>query len=627
MNTPNKCDLLFGQAVSCFQQGRLDDAEATAKKVLDISPCHADSFLLLGIVYYMSGRIDEALASLKQVLRIKPEYPAAYNNLGIVLQNSGRLEEALVAFNLAIHYKQSYPEAYNNLGNALRDLSRPKEALDAFDTSIQMSPRSVEPLVNRGNTLSDLYRIREALQAYDTALKLEPRNAKAYLGRGNALRITGRIAEACDDLQHALQLQPNYSEARNTLLYCSNYTSDLSAVQLYELHRRFCIKPVPLPASSLEMKHKQSSDGYSRLRIGYISPDFRHHSVAYFFEPLLRSHNKDAFEVYCYANVKHPDNVTWRLQNQAEHWLSIIDMTDAQVARQISIDDIDILVDLAGYTAGNRLPVFNYRPAPVQVSWLGYPNTTGMDCIDYRITDAIADPAGKADNLHTEALVRLTDGFLCYQPDESAPAVSPLPADITGHITFGSFNNIRKISPTMAIAWSEILRESPNSRLVLKWRGLLSNEIKAHYLGLFAECGIESSRIDLYDWSPNSEYHMALYSQVDISLDTYPYNGTTTICEALWMGVPVVTLRGDRHAARVGASILERIGGAPWVAKTPEDYVEKALQLAGDTAGLAKTRQGLREHVRSSPLCDASGFSKRIEAAYLKMWERYLAGV
>lgn len=625
MNIPGGGEILFGRAVSSYQQGRLADAEAAARQVLDSDPGHADAYLLLGIIYYIWERLDDARASLENALRIRPGYAAAYNNLGLVFQKAGRLEDALATFERAIEHRQDYPEAHNNRGNVLRDLGRLEQALDAFNASVRLQPNNVQPHVNRGNTLTDLALIDQALQSYDKALELDPGNAEAYLGRGNALRIVGHISEAFDDFRKALELRPGYSDARNSLLYCSNYRPDFSAQQIFELHRRYGIGSDASGACKPAVGHAGSRVRRNRLRIGYLSPDFRHHSVACFFEPLLRAHHREKLEVYCYSNVKRPDDVTLRIQKTADHWLSVLNMSDEEVADRVSGDGIDILVDLAGYTSGNRLQVFTRRPAPVQVTWLGYPATTGMDCIDYRITDAVADPAGEADRLHSETLLRLEDGFLCYQPHEAAPEVARLPSDSAGHITFGSFNNVRKINPTVAYAWARILREIPGSRLLVKWRSLMADDVRARYLDLFSACGIEPDRIDLYDWSENSAAHLALYSRVDIALDTYPYNGTTTTCEALWMGVPVITLRGDRHASRVGASILERVGCAGWVAHTPEEYVDIARRLAGDLPALDGIRRGLRERLRESSLCDAEDFASRMEAAYAKIWEKYLA--
>jgi predicted O-linked N-acetylglucosamine transferase (SPINDLY family) len=320
-----------------------------------------------------------------------------------------------------------------------------------------------------------------------------------------------------------------------------------------------------------------------------------------------------------------PDNVTERLKAEADHWFSIVGKNDEDVAEQIKRDGIDILVDLAGHTAKSRLQVFAYKPAPIQVTWLGYPNTTGMSAIDYRFTDEVADPIGEADNLHSEKLIRLGSGFLCYSGDESAPEKSALLLLERGHITFGSFNNLTKTTPEVVKLWSDILSAAPNTHLLLKSKQLMDEEMRARCREMFEKEGISGDRIELFGRLPKIEDHLGLYSKIDIGLDPFPYNGTTTTCEALWMGVPVVTMLGDRHAGRVGASILEHVGLEELIADDPKSYVETALELCRNVEKLAAFRNGLRNQMIHSPLCDASAFARNVEKAYAGMWKRYVA--
>ncbi len=359
------------------------------------------------------------------------------------------------------------------------------------------------------------------------------------------------------------------------------------------------------------------------MKIGYVSPDFKTHSVAYFFEPLLVSHNRSEVEVYCYYSDKVVDKTTQRLKKASDHWRSIVNLNDEEAANLIQQDNIDILVDLAGHTAKSRLSVFTYKPAPIQVTWLGYPNTTGLSGMDYRFTDNVADPVGEADKWYTEELVRLPNGFLCYQGDDQVDFESKLPSRERGYITFGSFNNLIKVTSKVVKLWSDILKEVPGSHLLLKSKQLADEATKLRFLELFEKEGVGKERLEFYAQLPKDEDHLALYSKIDIGLDPFPFNGVTTTCEALWMGVPTVTLLGDRHAGRVCASIMEYVDLSEFIAKDLASYVELAVQHANDPEHLSSVRQGLRARMKTSKLCNASSFTLDIENAYKKMWEKY----
>jgi protein O-GlcNAc transferase len=373
----------------------------------------------------------------------------------------------------------------------------------------------------------------------------------------------------------------------------------------------------------LQVEHTHDRNLERRLRIGYVSPDFKTHSVSYFIESLISSHDRRQFEVFCYAEVPNPDNKTDHLRKLADGWRSIVEMAMNDVVDCIRGDGIDILVDLTGHTANNRLQVFTKRPAPLQVTWLGYPNTTGLSAMDYRLIDAITDPEGPGDDLHSEQLVRMPNGFLCYTPDVEAPSVKVPPALSNGIVTFGSFNNLSKITSSTLSAWARILEATPNSRLLLKNFSLADAQTRQRYLALFAERGINTKRVEFLNYIPSKSGHLESYNRIDISLDTFPYNGTTTTCEALWMGVPVICLRGDRHAARVGASILTRVGQPDLIAETVDDYVAVAGALAKDQVRLTTLRRSLRPTMAASPLCDAQGFTLDVETAFKNMWREW----
>lgn len=355
--------------------------------------------------------------------------------------------------------------------------------------------------------------------------------------------------------------------------------------------------------------------------MGYVSPDFHAHSVAYFIEPVLARHDPAAVETYCYAEVAQPDAFTEHMKTLAAHWRGTFGRSDDEVADMIRNDAIDILIDLAGHTAHNRLAVFARRPAPVQVTYLGYPNTAGLPQMDYRLTDAAADPPGQ-EVYYTESLVRLPQGFLCYAPPHESPAVGPLPAATGGCITFGSFNALPKMNNEVIALWARVLQSVPGARLILKNKSLQDAKTCERYRQHFHP----PERIELLGWLDDPADHLSIYHRVDIALDTFPYNGTTTTCEALWMGVPVITLAGERHAGRVGLSLLTQLGLTELIAKTPDEYVRLAVALAGNRERLAALRAGLRERMRRSPLCDAQSFTRDLEAAYREMWHKWCEG-
>jgi predicted O-linked N-acetylglucosamine transferase (SPINDLY family) len=356
------------------------------------------------------------------------------------------------------------------------------------------------------------------------------------------------------------------------------------------------------------------------LTIGYVSADFMAHPVAYFMGALLAAHDRRRFRVICYASVRGPDAVTRQVRKVAPEWRDVAHLGDEKLATLIAEDGVDILVDLGGHTASSRLTMFALKPAPVQVSYLGYPNTTGLAAIDYRLTDAWADPPGLTDRWHTEQLIRLPGGFLSYTPPANLPDVAPLPAASNGFVTFGSYNNFAKTSQSTIALWTAVLDAVPNSRLLLKASFLDDPGTAAEIIALFAAAGSDPQRITLRGRTRGHLDHIRSYGALDIALDPHPYNGTTTTCEALWMGVPVLTLAGDRHSSRVGTSILTAAGLDDFIAVSPEDYVARARSLSSDLQGLASLRLRLREQVAASPLADPKRLARAIEAAYLRLW-------
>jgi predicted O-linked N-acetylglucosamine transferase (SPINDLY family) len=359
-----------------------------------------------------------------------------------------------------------------------------------------------------------------------------------------------------------------------------------------------------------------------RMRIGYVSPDLRQHSVAYFLENLLAHHDASSVEVFCYSDVIRPDATTARMQKLCAQWREIVGLKDTEVDQKVREDRIDILVDLAGHTANNRLLLFARKPAPIQVTYLGYPDTTGLRAMDYRLTDAYADPPDVTGG-YSEQLVRLPETFLCYRPSYGAPEIGPAPALESGRVTFGSFNALAKVNAPLVAMWSKILEQIPNSRLILKNQGLGSAGARRHILEYFAAHHIAPDRVELMGWARSEAGHLQLYNRIDIALDTFPYHGTTTSCEALWMGVPVVTRAGSAHVSRVGVSLLSNVGLAELVTDSQEKYVQLARELAHDLSRLSNLRSTLRKRMEQSPLMDAPRFARNVESAYRQMWRRW----
>jgi len=609
----------FNLAVLLREEGELEAAARALEAVCAARPDYAPALNELGLVHRAAGRAAPARACFERATRVAPREPAAWNHLGNLLGDEGRLEAAAAAFRQAVALRPAFFEAWNGLGSVHNARGEPERAIEAFRRGLAHAPASAEMLSNLGNALRSAGQLGAAIRAYRRSVDSNPRLPMSWSNLGAALRERGDLGEAERCYERALEIDPGLATARSNLLFCLHHRPDLTPEALFEAHRRWAIAPVAAPPP----RPPPPRDGV--LRVGYVSPDFRMHSVAWFVAPVLAGHDRRRVHVTCYAASARADDMTERLRACADAWCDAAALADDALAARIRADGIHVLVDLAGHTADNRLPVFARRPAPVQVTWLGYPGTTGMETMDYRITDAIADPPGASDRLHSERLVRLEPAFLCFSrpDDEPAPGrradpASP-PGDRRGPV-LACFNNSAKINAGVARAWARILAAVPGSRLLLKARQLGDSHARAGLLARLGEAGVARDRVELAGWSRQRADHLALYRRADLALDTFPYNGTTTSCEALWMGVPVVTLAGDRHASRVGASLLSAAGLAHLVAASEREYVALARDLAVDPARLGAEREGLRERLAASPLMDAPRFVAALEGAYRRLW-------
>ena len=639
-------------ALALHKAGRLKEAEAAYRALLTADPANADAWHFLGLLEAATGRLEiaqksileavsldgkrptfhynlgfvlqglerfnQALSHYRKSVELEPNQPAAHYNAGLVLSRMRRYAEAIEYFESAVRLQPAYAEAWGNLGAAKRSLGDNQGAIAACQKALDLNPNQAEVHATLGNAIKELGDYAGGIAHYRKALELNPNLVTAHFNLGNTLVEMGQIEDGREALEKAAAIDPADFYTQNNLLMSRLYDPRETEASLFNAHTA--------ATANLPMERALSTltpPSYQRLKIGFVSADFKRHSCAYFLEPLLRALDRSAVEVHAYSMVGRPDDTTERLRGLMDGWTDCIPLGDDELTEKIRADGINILIDLSGHTSGNRLPVFAKRAAPVQVSWLGYPATTGLKAMDARLTDAIADPIGDADHHHSEKLVRLSPCFLAYGPPENAPAVSELPATKNGYVTFGSFNNLSKINPEVIAAWSRILKATPNAQLMLKGRTMDSPGVRDRLVEQFQANGIEADRLDLVGWVPRDQNPLALYGKMDIALDTFPYNGTTTTCEALWMGVPVITYTGDRHAARVGASLLSAIGLTEGLTLNKEGYEKTATALASDFSALNALRQSLRSRMAASVLCNSEHFAKKFVAALHQLWADY----
>lgn len=494
--------------------------------------------------------------------------------------------------------------------------------IELMQRCITLNPNDGGSYHNLGNALRSKGHHDEAIAALHTAIRLTPDLAHTYNTLGLTLKDLGRMDEAVTAFRKAVSLDPSFVTARSNLLLFMNYLPGVEPRELFEEHRRWSRKH-EVPLIPRFIRHSNGRDPERQLRVGYVSPDLRQHSVAYFLLPLLENHDRSQVHVTAYSNSAVGDEITTRIQDSVDAWCPIASLTDEQAASRIRTDRIDILVDLSGHTAGNRLQVFARKPAPVQITWLGYPGSTGLEGMDYRCSDPLADPSGDASRFSSEQVLRLPRTAWCFDPLSGAPEVAALPALTAPGVTFGSFNNFGKISAPTLDMWAEILSRTPGSRLVLKNVAMRSPAAVKEAKQLLLSRGVSARRLELLGQDDSQLEHLNRYNGIDISLDTFPYHGTTTTCEALWMGVPSIVLAGPNHASRAGVSLLANVGLGDLVAHTPAEYVEGAVRLAGDLSGLAGIRAGLRQRMLDSLLMDGQSFARDMEAGYRQVWQTW----
>ena len=545
---------------------RLADARVVCLEEAQRRSTDIDFLYIAGMVCYEAGDLPNAARLIFQILEARPQDAAAYFHLGRAYMRQSQFEKAAVCYQKAIQLDPNLAEAYGNLGHVLLSQNR----------------------------------IADGIAATRRALELAPQYGNPHLYLAGLERRTDGAA-----LTHS------------NLLFALSYNALCTPERLLEEHREWD-KRHGGEGRAGRYTHERAGDLEKRLRVGYVSPDLKRHPVSQFLEPVLKGHDHEAVEVYCYAEVPQPDEVSGRLESMVDHWRTTVGRSDAQVARQIHEDAIDILVDLAGHTANNRLGVFTYKPAPVQVTYLGYCTTSGLEVMDYWVTDAVVTPETTVERT-TETIWRLPRCWLSYGPETRSPEVAVRPG--AGPVTFGSFNNISKLTAQVIETWAAILDAVPGSRLLLKTRALRDEGMCAEVRARFAAEGVAAERLELRGATPD---YLAEYGEVDIALDPFPRTGGATTADALWMGVPVVTLAGERMIERQGASLLRAVGLGELIATDREDYIAKVVALARDDQRRTGLRAGLRARMAESELCDGRGLAAALETAYREMWQRYI---
>ena len=611
----------FRTASAHYGSGNIESALEDLNRAIELKPDYFEALCNCAEILRTQGNYEQALSSLDRAIALNPGLPHLHNSAGQICEKIGETRRAIHHYRIALQLDDTFAEAHNNLGNVLAIERNFDEAVLSYKKALKLRPGFFEAYYNLGNCLRETNNFDEAITCFRAALRIQPSSVQALTNYGEALQTTGRINEAqqCYRTINAEADKP-CPKAFGNLLLCTNYDVAYSPGQLFEEHSLFG-KTFGLSADSISQN--VFNDTFRKLRIGYVSPDFCDHPVAKFIEPVLMNHNRETFDIYCYADCQRQDIVGRRIRAMSLCWRDINNMTDQQVSHIIRDDKIDILIDLAGHTSGNRLMVFARKPAPVQMSYCGYPNTTGLPAIDYYITDNILDPDG-ADSFYVERLLHIPGCFCCFKPPANAPDVNKLPALKNGYVTFGSFHPLMRINECVIDLWCSVLRAIPDSRLRIV-RNTLAGSVRKRIENDFAKHGMAMHRIELTNEIPAQGY-LHLYDNIDISLDTLPWSGHTLACESLWMGVPVITLYGNRHAGRMATSILRNAGLPEWVALTKDQYCGIAVAASSSFDKLSDLRGGLRSVLADSIICNGGDFTRKLEDAYRSVWISRCAG-
>ena len=613
---PNSVEFQTNLAILLEQNARYVDALAAYGKAARMNPN-------VGFVWFRQGKLlnglkryAESIPALEKAISLPGQLGDYYYEYGLALHMTKRFQEALVHYEKALSMGYETAALHCNRGVIYKDLRKGGDSIMAFHKAVTMDPSNVSYLNNLGAAALELGLNSEALECFEQAVEKNPKLPTARNNIGNLLKDRARGMDALPQYRKSMELNPDDRDAPSNYLLCHMYIPDMDPKLVFEEHKKWGISTTKKFPPAFKFKPREAG---AKIRVGFLSADLCHHPVAYFMEPIFRGYDRERFEFVAYGDQRKSDEFSARFAKQVDLWRETSSYDERALAKLIHEDRVDILFELAGHTAYNRLGVFALKPAPLQVSYLGYPGSTGLPTMDFRITDAFADPRGTTDHLHTEKLIRVPECAWCFEPDAAAPEVSPLPALKNGFVTFGCFNNMAKLNPALFETWAEILLRVPGSHLRLKARTLTDDGVRKELMAYFTDRGIEENRLDFFGHTRKIIEHLSHYHSVDIALDSFPYHGTTTTCEAMWMGCPVVTRAGKTHVSRVGVSLLSAVGLQEFITDTREDYIEKAVALAGQTERLEELRTGMRERLRESVLMDEKRFVQGFEKALLEM--------
>ena len=625
---PDDPEAHFNLGVVLKNLGQLDQAVTSYQRAVQLKPDYAEAHSNLGSTLKDLGRLDDAVASYRRALKIKPDSADTYNNLGIALKGLGQLNDAIASYRKAVALKPDFALAHYNLGNGQKDQGQLDAAVTSYRRAIEINPDFAGAYNNMGGVLKDLGQLDAAVASYRKALEFKPDFAEAHNNMGGVLKDLGQLEAALASYRKALECKPDFAEAYSNLLFLYSYYALIDPHE-YLAHARNWERAC-VPAQEREaVRHRifqRTPLAGRRLKVGYVSGDYRQHAVSYYIEQLFSRHDRARIELYAYSTQGHRDAVTDRLQALAEHWVSLVGISDASIRDRIEADGIDVLIDLAGHSANNRLGVFARRAAPVQAYYLGYFASTGLTEMDYWIGDKILTPP-ETDSHFSEQVWRLPRISWSFDgKDAPPPAWRP---DPEGTVWIGSFNNLGKLTPATLALWAKVLHVLPEGRLLLKTKELADARNRQRILDAMADQGISSNRIELQDRSATPDWyaHMAYYDRLDISLDPVgAMGGVTSTFDALWMAVPVITMQGDRVASRATAAIVDAIGHQEWIACSEAEYVDKIVSLARNVEQRKVLRSDQRNRMISSPLCDARGLAISLENAYFEMFGRWFDG-
>lgn len=617
-------DSLFNQAIENHQAGRLQEALQSYQELLQVQPDHAGALGNLGMLLCQAGHAEYGLPLFERLVELRPDNFEYHMYLGNALYMLERHDAAEDSYRKSLALHPDNAVILFNLGNAMKGQGKLEEAVIAYRQAVECMPAYRDAYVNMGHALHRLGRSHDAIDCFRQALNIDPDDPGMHHNLGLVLRSIGELEAAKESFHRALELKPDDLEILDSLLFLYNLIPGLTPDEMLREAKRYGEIAHSRARPFQNWQVSMATD--KRLRIGLVSGDLSGHPVGFFLKNVLLNLDQNRIELIAYVTSEFEDDLTAQIKPLFSGWVSTVGVSDEELAHRIHEDRIDILLDLAGHTRENRLPVFAWKPAPVQIAWLGYLATTGVPGMDYLLADKLALPEVEEQQF-TETIWRLPGNYLCYSPPEINVDPSRLPALDNAYVTFGCFNNAAKMNDAVVALWSRVLHAVPDSRLYLKTEELRDPELVRGVRERYAAHGIEPERLMLEGRSPDREAHFRAYQRMDIALDPFPYPGITSTMDALWMGVPVLSLKGDRFINHQGETILENVGLGEWVAADAQDFLDKAAAFASDIEALSELRGRMREQVTCSRLCDAVQFARNIENVLVEIWKRRCANL